>query len=118
MVQKKSIPLCIILSIVTCGIYGIVWFIELHDATKTLSDDNQDTTAVIAFLLTLVTCGIYGIYWFWKRGTQMEKAFKARGMSGDNKAILYLILCVVGLSIISMALLQNDVNILVDGGTN
>ena len=29
MVQQKNIALCIVLSLVTCGIYGIYWFITL-----------------------------------------------------------------------------------------
>ncbi|MGN1134113.1 MAG: DUF4234 domain-containing protein, partial [Oscillospiraceae bacterium] len=27
LLQKRSIPLCIVLSIITCGIYSIYWFI-------------------------------------------------------------------------------------------
>ena len=30
-VQNRSIATCIILSIVTCGIYGIIWFINMVD---------------------------------------------------------------------------------------
>lgn len=29
MIQQRNIAVCIILSIVTCGIYGIYWFIVL-----------------------------------------------------------------------------------------
>ena len=30
-VQNKSLATCIILSLVTCGIYGIIWFINMVD---------------------------------------------------------------------------------------
>ena len=118
MAEKKRIPLCIMLTIVTCGIYGIIWFIDLHNSAKALSKDEQDTSAGVAFLLTLVTCGIYGIYWAYKKGTQLEKAFKMRGLPGaENKAVLYLILFVF-ISIVAWCLMQNDVNTLVDYDSN
>ena len=31
MIQQRNIAVCIILSIVTCGIYGIYWLICLND---------------------------------------------------------------------------------------
>ena len=114
MVEKKSIPLCVILTIVTFGIYGIIWFINVHNSTKALANDTQDTSAGIAFLLTIVTCGIYGIYWAYKRGKQIEDAYRMRGIpGGDSKAVLYLILYIV-ISIVAWCLIQNDINTLVD----
>ena len=52
----------------TCGIYGIYWFIVLTDDARLASGDQQAPSGGIAFLLTLVTCGIYGIYWAYKMG--------------------------------------------------
>ena len=34
MVRRKSIPLCILLSIVTCGIYGFYWVACLANDTN------------------------------------------------------------------------------------
>lgn len=34
MIQKRNIAMYIILSIVTCGIFGIYWFICLTDDSK------------------------------------------------------------------------------------
>ncbi|MBQ9461567.1 MAG: DUF4234 domain-containing protein [Clostridia bacterium] len=114
MAEKKSIPVCIILTIVTFGIYGLIWFIAVHNSTKALANDTSDTTAGVALLLTIVTCGIYGIYWAYKRGKQLEDAFKMRGLpDSDNKAVLYLILFLV-ISIVAWCLIQNDINKLVD----
>lgn len=114
MAEKKSIPVCIILTIVTFGIYGLIWFMAVHNSTKALANDTSDTTAGVALLLTIVTCGIYGIYWAYKRGKQLEDAFKMRGLpDSDNKAVLYLILFLV-ISIVAWCLIQNDINKLVD----
>lgn len=29
MIQPRSVPLCIVLSIITCGLYGLYWFVCL-----------------------------------------------------------------------------------------
>ena len=42
--KEKNIALCIILSIFTCGIYGIIWFISMTDDTVRLSDGVEFNT--------------------------------------------------------------------------
>ncbi len=109
MIQKRNIAVCIILSIVTCGIYGIYWFICLNNDTNTASN-TFGTSGGVAFLLTLVTCGIYGIYWAYKQGEKIDVAKRNRGISSSNSGILYLILSLFGFSIIAWALMQNELN--------
>lgn len=109
MIQKRNIAVCIILSIVTCGIYGIYWFICLNNDTNTASN-TFGTSGGVAFLLTLVTCGIYGIYQAYKQGEKIDVAKRNRGISSSNSGILYLILSLFGFSIIAWALMQNELN--------
>lgn len=109
MVKQRSIAVCIILSIVTCGIYGIYWFVCLNDDANTVSG-TEGTTGIVALLLTLVTCGIYGFYWMYKQGEKIDNAKNSRGMASSNSGILYLILCIFGLGIVSYALMQNELN--------
>ena len=116
MIQKRNIAVCVILSIVTFGIYGIYWFVCLHNDTNTAAGDTTDLSAVAAFLLTIVTCGIYGIYWMYKRGKQIEQAQKNRNVQASDSAVLYLILTIVGLSIVAMILCQLELNKIADMG--
>jgi uncharacterized protein YybS (DUF2232 family) len=110
MIQQKNIVTCVILSIVTCGIYGIVWFINLNDDVNTLTGDYK-VSGGVAFLLTLVTCGIYGFYWMYKQGTRIDQLKYERGIpNSNNTGILYLIFAVIGLSIVSYCLMQNEIN--------
>ena len=68
--KQRSVGIAILLSIITCGIYGIYWLIMLNDETNYVSGHQQDgTSGGVVFLLTLVTCGIYGIYWCYKKWT-------------------------------------------------
>ncbi|HCA04951.1 MAG TPA: hypothetical protein DEO32_03525, partial [Ruminococcaceae bacterium] len=112
--QKRNIAVCIILSLVTCGIYGIYWLICLNDETNQAANDPNATSGGIVFLLTLVTCGIYGIYWCYKMGQQIDVAYKNRGLIPPDKSVLLLVMSLVFLSIVSYALIQDDLNKLSD----
>ena len=109
MVQQRNIAVCIILSIVTCGIYGLYWFICLTDDTNNVSGQ-QGTSGGMALVLVLVTCGIYSWYWMYKQGDKLDDAKAARGMAAGNSGILYLILAIFGFGIVSYALMQNELN--------
>lgn len=105
-ITPRSIPLCVIFSIITCGIYAIYWMIKLNDEVNVLSGEPNATSGGIVFLLTIITCGIYGLYWLYKMG---ERCDGIKGMNG-NSGILYLILGIVGFSIISYCLMQDTLN--------
>ena len=113
---KRNIALCIVLSIVTCGIYGIYWFVVITNETNNASGHSADgTSGGVAFLLTLVTCGIYGYYWAYKMGEKINEAKVSRGLPSDsNLSVIYLLLNIFGLSIITCALVQNELNKLAD----
>ena len=110
MIKQRSIAVCIILSIVTFGIYGIYWLICLNDETNQVSGDQSAPSGGIVFLLTLVTCGIYGLYWNYKQGEKLDAVCAAVGWPQSSRALVYLLLSVFGLSIISYALMQDTLN--------
>ena len=109
MIQQRSIATCIILSLVTCGIYSIYWFICLTDESNVASK-TDGTSGIMALLLTLVTCRIYGIFWYYKQGEKIEKAKAQRGMIQGSSHITYLLLGIFGLGIVAYALMQDSLN--------
>ncbi len=110
-IQSRNIALCVILSIVTCGIYGIYWLICLVNDLNEASGEYEDTSGGMVFLLSLVTCGIYELYWMYKAGNKVNNIKRRSGMYADgNTGILYLILSIFGLSIISWCLIQSELN--------
>ncbi len=116
--EKRNIAVAIILTIVTCGIYGIYWFIMLTDEANKFTDNpQQETNGGIAFLLTIVTCGIYGLYWAYKQGEKLDNASVKSGMTNGSRGILYLVLSLVGFSIVAYALMQDSINKLIDANT-
>ena len=106
MLQKRNVAMAIVLSIVTCGIYSLYWFIKLTDEMNFVTGTQQDTSGGVALLLTIVTCGIYGYYWAWKQGDKLDKYYGTHGSRG----VLYLILNFIGLGIVSYALIQDEIN--------
>lgn len=110
MIKKRSIALCILFTIITLGIYGIYWFVMLHNEANTAANEQNPTSAGVAFILSLITCGIYGIYWNYKQGEKLDKAYADRGLPTGSRSVVYLILSIFGLSIISYALMQNSLN--------
>ena len=102
-----------ILSIVTCGIYGLYWFVVLTNDANNASNDHT-TDGGLALVLTIITCGIYGIYWAYKMGEKLDRANANRGLPQKNNGIMYLILQVLGVGIIAYALMQDELNKLSD----
>ncbi len=110
-IQPKNIVTAVILSIVTCGIYGIIWFINLvDDVNRVCNDEDSNQSGGMVFLLTLVTCGIYGIIWFYKAGKRMFNAGNKYGMQFADNSVLYLVLELFGLGIVNYCLIQSDLN--------
>ncbi len=112
MISKRSIPLALVLSIVTCGIYVIYWFVKLTDEVNEIVGDYNATSGVLSFVFTLVTCGIYSLYWSYKMG---EKVEMIKGVRSGNTGILYLILGFFGLLLVNQALIQDTINDKLDG---
>ncbi len=115
--RQRSVALSIILSIVTCGIYGIYWFVTLNNDIKAASKDSTLASGGVAYILTIVTCGIYGFYWAYRMGKALEQAQKNAGfeVSNDN-SILFLILQIFQLLIVNLAIMQNQMNVIANNG--
>ena len=109
MIQQRNIALCIVFSILTCGLYGIYRCICLTDDVNTASE-TQGTSGGMAFLFTIITCGIYSLYWMYKQGDKIDAAKRNRGISSTNTGIIYLLLAIFQLGIIAEALMQDELN--------
>lgn len=105
-IVQRNIGMAILLSIVTCGIYGIYWMIKLNDEINYLSGNHTATTGGMVILLTLVTCGIYGFYWIFKMGERVDQLKGAPGSS----PILFLVLQLFGLGIVNYCIMQDAIN--------
>ena len=115
-IQKRNIAVCIILSIVTCGIYGLYWIYKMAEDINTIRQDPNATSPGMVLVLSIVTCDIYLLFWLYKAGETIDNTLVMQGRQAGNKGILYLLLAVFGLGIVSYGLLQNDINDQADMG--
>ena len=104
-IKTRNIGMCIVLTLLTCGLYGLYWMICLNDEINLISNNEKDTSGIMVFVFTLLTCGIYGWFWMWKTG---EKVDEIKGSTNSN--IAYLILSIFGLGLVSYALMQDTLN--------
>lgn len=113
--QQRNVVVSVILTIITCGLYGIYWYAMIND--ESLQTTKQyGTSGIVVILLTLITCGIYSIYWGYKIGERLDREKVNRGIyTSNNSAILYLILNLFSLDIITWILVQSDLNMLNSG---
>lgn len=110
-IEKRDIAITIILSIVTCGIYALVWLARMNDDINKLSNRQDELSGGVVAILSLVTGGLFAIYWAYKAGEKLNEAKSMRGIPTDSNAgIIYLLLSVFGLGIVTYALIQSELN--------
>lgn len=110
--MNRNIALSIVLYIVTCGIYGIYWFVVLTDeVNREKQEYSRDLSGIACFLLSIITCNIFGIYWAYKMGEKLDTIKVERQIpTGQESNVLYLILELIGFNVIVLALAQNEMN--------
>ena len=86
MVTERNIVVQVILSIITCGIYGIYWFITLTDDAALEAGDTEFSGGK-SFLFSLITCGIYTWYWYYKMGKTMYTAGQKNGVDISDNSV-------------------------------
>ena len=108
--KKRNVALCVIFTIITCGIYGLYWMAQINNCVNELADPPKKTGGGVAVLLTIVTLGIYGFYWVYKMGGLLDAALAKRSMPTQNRSVIYLILQVIGLGFVGWILMQSTIN--------
>lgn len=117
-ISKRDLVLNIILTIVTCGIWGIIWEVQIADDIKLLAGEEGLVSGIVLVLLSLVTCGIYFIFWVYNAGNKLELVKAAYGLPTESKGLVYVVLSIFGFSIVALALMQNDLNTVADINLN
>lgn len=100
--KKRGLLAMFLLSVVTLGIYLVYWIIVFQIELK--KETNEGFGGFGHFLMLIFTFGIYAIYWNYAAGKRLAK------QGSDDNSILYLILSLVGFSVINMFLMQNQAN--------
>ncbi len=95
--QDRNFLLLILLSAVTCGIYGIYYWYKFVEDLNTLGEgDGEESPNYVVVLLSIVTCGIYNFIWYYKQGNRMQKIGQRNGVQIDENGTSLLLWLLVG----------------------
>ena len=103
-IKQRNIVTCILLSLVTCGIYGIYWLVMMAKEAVSVKDPMDNGILEIVLMLFLPFLG------FFLAEKKFAEGCAAKGVPHSDNSILYLILGLVGLGIVSACMMQNDLN--------
>ena len=96
--DDRGLASYIILSIITCGIYGYYFIYKMaHDVNVACDGDGENTSGLVAFiLLSMITCGIYAWYWYYKLGNRLANNAGRYGISIQENGTTVLMWCIFG----------------------
>lgn len=103
-IKERNIVTSIILTLITCGIYGIYWVIMMAREAVSVKDPSDSGILEIVLMLFLPFLGFY------LSEQKLAQGCEAKGIPHKDNAILYLILGLLGLGIVNYCMLQNDLN--------
>ena len=108
-IRKRRIGVCLVLSFLTFGIYILYWTYLLVKNTRIIQTDNSSCKREMLCILFLP---FFSLFWWITRGKTVKEKFAEYGCSAVGSETIYLILGIIGLKIVSMAIMQNDFNAL------
>ena len=103
-IKPRNIVTAILLTIITCGIYGIYWIICMTREAVSVKDPSDSAILEIVLMLFLPFVGYFLLE------KKFSEGLNARGIAHSDNSVLYLILGLVGLGIVPLCMIQNDLN--------
>jgi hypothetical protein len=97
----RSLLMYILLTLVTCGIYGWIFIYELaKDVNQMCQEDGDKVGGLGAYIfLSLITCGIYSWYWMYKVQNRLNAAGPRYGVQIPENGTTVILWYVVGMLI-------------------
>ncbi len=104
--KEKNIIVQIILTLVTCGVYGFFWLASMGDEIAEICPEEYNTRGWTVVLYTLLTCGIYSLIWTYQAGKMLAKV----NANKTDNSVLYIVLSCVGLQLVAWYMVQDELN--------
>lgn len=106
--QKRSIVVMLILTIITCGIYNIFWMYLARSEFKQLSG-YTDINPGLELLFNII-CFPFFFFWIYKFSADIAKFQAENGRFVNDSSIINLLLAFFGLGIVSELIIQSQLN--------
>lgn len=93
-IPRYNFWIYLLLSIVTCGIYGIYYMYKWTEDTNRLSQGvyKPSMNYIFVFLLGMVTCGIYTWVWIYQQGERLKVVGDANGIKINETGVHHLLI--------------------------
>lgn len=107
--ETRPVATAVLLTIATCGVYGLVWFYWVTRDIKVYLD-RPDVMPALDVLLCLL-CYPYVVYWAYRTSRLVREVQAKAGVATvRDKAILMVALALFGLLPVVLAMFQDDLN--------
>lgn len=111
-VPERNLVVYILLSLVTCGIFELVWLYQLAESVNQLCREkgiSEGPSSGAVVLLFIVTCGIYLPFFFWRAGDRLYEVSDRKLNNSTTVMSLLGFFCPIA----AMAIAQFQINELV-----
>ena len=104
---RRNVGSCIILTIMTCGIFGIIWLVKIcKDLGRLHGDENPVGGEVLLYLFV----PFYSVYWAYAKGKQMYEDSKKRGGNLTDRKYIYLFMNLMFMQLFTLGFIQTQLN--------
>lgn len=105
-----SIPLYLVLTVLTCLLFNLYWNYRQMDACNELLG-RDEFSFPLWLVLSIVTCGIYHLYYQYQMGSAIVEIQHARGLpETDNLGILSVVAALLGAGVVADCIHQLEIN--------
>lgn len=105
--EHEDITACVLISVMTLGLYQLVWLHRLCKKVKLLAGEPKDSKKELA-MIALVP--FYLPYWMFTRGKKLSENAKKLNIHLSNNGAFYMLFSLCGLSVFAVAMMQKDFN--------
>ena len=109
MLKNRSIASVIILTIVTCGIYGLYWVYDTMHGLELTSGKESGVNAMACLLLCIFVAPVGYILFGLGANEQLNMIKEQRGIPTEDNQVMYMILGFF-LPIVLIPLVQDEIN--------
>ncbi len=107
--EERGILAVILLTFLTCGIYGLVVLYKIGGELNAHQGRSQLRPG-LDILLSFVTCGFWGVWVMYKYPSVLQEIAAEEQLPQVELTVPCLILSIFGLQIVALAILQSELN--------
>ena len=112
MLTKRGVASVVLLTIITCGIYGVWWTWVTCNAMQN-QGGKKDIPPILTLLMMLFYSGVGGALLALDADDNLNAIKAAHGMPQANNKVLWVVLGAI-IPVVTVALVQHEINEMID----